>query len=81
LIKALDAGSGYRDQIERDLQKRLARAAPGPKDPAYSNRKAEVDVDRRAGPVDPPAATRVCATCSTMNDADARFCKECGGRL
>jgi hypothetical protein len=27
------------------------------------------------------AATRVCAKCSTPNDADARFCKECGQKL
>jgi hypothetical protein len=30
-----------------------------------------------------PAATRVsaCATCGTVNDTDARFCKQCGGKL
>jgi hypothetical protein len=27
------------------------------------------------------AATRVCAKCSTPNDADARFCKQCGTGL
>ena len=33
LIRQLDAGSGYRDQIERDLAKRLAQS-PGPKERA-----------------------------------------------
>ena len=31
-----------------------------------------------------PEATRdadACATCGTVNDADARFCKQCGGKL
>jgi hypothetical protein len=58
LIKQLDAGAGYRAQIERDLAKRV-----GTKD------------------VEAPAGTRACAKCSTLNDADARFCKSCGERL
>jgi hypothetical protein len=59
LIRQLDAGDGYRDQIERDLAKRLASI---PAAPASS--------DSSAG--------RLCAACSTRNDADARFCKSCG---
>jgi hypothetical protein len=27
------------------------------------------------------SATRACAACATVNDADARFCKECGVQL
>jgi len=27
------------------------------------------------------SAERVCASCETANDADARFCKACGQRL
>jgi len=59
LIRQLDAGSGYRDQIERDLAKRLG------------------DTALKA----PRPAERACAACSTVNDADARFCKNCGGKL
>jgi hypothetical protein len=92
LIRQLDAGSGYRAQIEADLQKRLGNApgsgvTPGPKDPAYVDRAA----DRRAGPLDPPVSAPdrragpldppVCARCSTLNDADAKFCKGCGAKL
>ena len=60
LMRQLDAGAGYREQIERDLVKRLGQAAR-PKEPS------------RAAPA--------CAACSTVNDADARFCKSCGQKL
>src|SRR6185436_11812446 len=55
LIRQLDAGEGYRTQIERELEKRLGQA-PVP---------AAV------------AAERVCASCATPNDLDAKFCKNC----
>ena len=58
LMKQLDAGSGYRDQIERDLAKRLGESAEKPE-----------------------RAAHVCANCSTANDPDARFCKNCGKQL
>jgi hypothetical protein len=58
LMKQLDAGSGYRSQVERDLAKRLGE----------SNDKVA-----RAG--------HTCAKCSTENDPDARFCKNCGAQL
>jgi len=59
LMRQLDAGEGYRPQIERELEKRLG------------------DVSRSAK----APAERVCAACSTANDADARFCKSCGTKL
>ena len=62
LMRQLDAGAGYREQVERDLAARL-KAAPG------SDRSAKVS----------PA--RACAGCATINDADARFCKQCGSGL
>jgi hypothetical protein len=55
LMRQLDAATGYRDQIEKDLAKRLgARAVP---------------------------VERLCSSCSTTNDQDARFCKSCGQKL
>lgn len=66
LTHQLDAGSGYRPRIERELAKRLAAAnadAPSAKAPRSA------------------AATAVCGACSTANDADARFCKGCGAKL
>jgi hypothetical protein len=60
IIRQLDAGAGYRDQIERDLAKRLGDR------PAEASR---------------PAGERACASCATVNDPDAKFCKSCGARL
>ena len=72
LIRQLDAGAGYRGQIERDLAKRLEKV-PGPQD-AGARRSEDVSTDAAA---DMP----VCAQCATANDTDARFCKGCGARL
>jgi hypothetical protein len=58
LMRQLDAGAGYRDRIERELEKRL-----GEKVPAIS------------------PSERACASCATVNDADARFCKNCGQKI
>ena len=57
LMRQLDAGTGYRQQIERDLAKRLG--------------EAEVKTP----------TVGACASCATVNDADARFCKACGAKL
>jgi hypothetical protein len=59
LMRQLDAGSGYREQIERDLAKRLSVAVKP----------------------QPPLADHACASCATVNDPDARFCKSCGQKL
>jgi hypothetical protein len=72
LMVQLDAGAGYREQIERDLAKRLSVVRP----------KASAPDGRREPPVQTHTeGSRVCATCATTNDKDARFCKECGTRL
>ena len=65
LIRQLDAGAGYRAQIERDLAKRLGQA-PAPRD---------------AASVQSSTPVAACGSCATVNDADARFCKNCGSQL
>src|SRR5712691_10604233 len=55
LMKQLDAGAGYRDQIERDLAKRLA-TPPDPKGPAHV---------RGADLSGPPAIGNFCTQCGT----------------
>jgi len=72
LIHELDAAGGYRTQIEQDLSKRLGEhAAPGGASSAQvAHGEGEGNVARRA-----------CSGCSTLNEADARFCKACGARL
>jgi hypothetical protein len=54
LMRQLDAGAGYRDRIERELEKRLGEKATA------------------------VPSERACASCGTVNDPDARFCKSCG---
>jgi hypothetical protein len=73
LMRQLDATSGFRDQIERDLAKRIgdAGAAPG----GTVRLKADTTYDKT------DSAERLCAECSTTNDEDARFCKGCGQPL
>ena len=68
LMRDLDAGGGYRAQIERDLAKRIAEVDARAKGPRQEEKGAR-------------AAERSCAACSTANDADARFCKNCGQKL
>ena len=75
LMRQLDAGAGYREQVERDLAKRLGRApraaeSSSPEQPFTDGTAAHV-----AASADSPAV-RTCASCSTANDPDARFCKE-----
>ena len=65
LMRQLDAGAGYREQIEREIEQRLGRA-PEPVSAVIGRSKQQ----------DPPYA--VCAQCQTKNDVDARFCKGCG---
>jgi hypothetical protein len=70
LMRQLDAGSVYRVEIEKEVERRLAanRFAP---------REAVADIRRESV----PAVDLSCATCNTQNDPDARFCKGCGARL
>jgi hypothetical protein len=70
LIRQLDAGVGYREQIERELRKRI-------KDAALKGPRHEVS-QTRSGKT---SAERVCAACETANDSDAKFCKGCGAKL
>jgi hypothetical protein len=68
LMEQLDAGGGYRDQIDQEIARRLAGLE------TVSPRHHE----------EPPAEaaeTRTCAECEVENDPDARFCKSCGAKL
>jgi ribosomal protein L40E len=71
LIRQLDAGTSYRQAIEAEIEKRV-----GPKP----------DTKPVAAPAVPVAATeekktKICLSCCTQNDPDARFCKGCGYQL
>jgi ribosomal protein L40E len=71
LIRQLDAGTSYRQAIEAEIEKRV-----GPKP----------EVKPAAAPAIAVAATeetrtKICLSCCTQNDSDARFCKGCGYQL
>jgi hypothetical protein len=68
LMRQLDAGSGFREQIEQDLLKRIQG------DARQKASRTEGSETRSAK----AAAERVCGSCRTANDADAKFCKSCG---
>ena len=72
LMKQLDAGgTAYREAIERELNDRLKSRAPS------SDRADGAD----ASPSAKHPAPHTCASCDTVNDPDARFCKGCGTSL
>ena len=75
IIRQLDAGAGYREQIERDLAKRIGGDG---RSPSLSGERANAD-----GPGAGLSVERSdhCASCDTVNDHDAKFCKHCGASL
>jgi hypothetical protein len=90
LMRQLDEGGGYREQIERELERRLKEIdADAPGRTSGSDRLsafAEASADRRSfsgglsGLSNDSSDALVCQ-CGTANDPDARFCKSCGTRL
>ena len=101
LMHQLDAGSLYRQEIEREVERRLSARGLGPGDSARTSapvipaepRIAIADPESwiadSESPVpdpgfavlDPDSRSIACPSCSTANDPDARFCKNCGTRL
>lgn len=67
LLRELDRGQGYRDEIEREIAKRVGPEAP--RSPEGLRHES------------PAADVRRCASCGLANDRDARFCKNCGTRI
>ena len=65
LILRLDAGGSYREQIDRELERRRGTA------PSFALGASEGKAPAEAMP-------GTCKGCGTANDADARFCKQCG---
>lgn len=82
LIRQLDAGTSYRQAIEAEIEKRVGKAAPAP---AVVMPAAAAVTPAAAAPTAPapadPARPKLCLSCCTPNDPDARFCKGCGYQL
>ena len=67
LMRQLDAGTSYRQKIEAEIEKRVHVRKP---------QEQPVATAPAATP-----ATKLCLSCCTPNDPDARFCKGCGYQL
>jgi ribosomal protein L40E len=67
LIRQLDSGTSYQQAIEAEIQKRVGPPAQA----APAAVEEQVDENR----------TKICLSCCTQNDPDARFCKGCGYQL
>jgi hypothetical protein len=80
LIRQLDAGTSYRQAIEAEIEKRV-----GPKDVEHAEARRTVSGSPGTPETAPPTAeekrTKICLSCCTQNDPDARFCKGCGYQL
>jgi hypothetical protein len=77
LMSEIEAGDDFRVLIERELTMRLKLEAAKPAvTPAPSAAQSEA-----AAPATAAVTTSTCATCATVNDDDARFCKTCGAKL
>jgi hypothetical protein len=81
ILRQLDSSAGYRQEIERELQKRLASTGVTTRDPLPA--QSSVPAEPLKAPVSTASvrAGGVMCTCGAMNDIDARFCKACGSRL
>jgi hypothetical protein len=69
LIRQLDAGANYRQAIQSEIDKRVKTPAPASASTAAPAAETA------------QATTKLCLSCCTPNDPDARFCKGCGYQL
>jgi hypothetical protein len=77
LLRQLDSRTGYRDEIEKELEKRIGspvRAAT--KVAAYDSPVAASEAVAGRN-----SSSGVRCACGTTNDPDAKFCKNCGAKL
>jgi hypothetical protein len=89
LIRQLDAGTGYRDQIEREIERRVGKGSATKQSDGFKIQDPAGTPEAHAGSQkqDPAyvqqqdPAYAVCGQCETKNDLDARFCKGCGANL
>jgi hypothetical protein len=68
LLRQLDRGASYRDEIEKEIAKRIGMPAA----PAVGRNFSSGGTASSGG---------LRCACGTANESDARFCKKCGSRL
>jgi hypothetical protein len=90
LMQQLDANSGYREQIEKELTSLVppaldeARRASSASDAAprtAPGTRPQAPGTAPQAPRSSPGTRLDCSVCGTANDSDARFCKQCGASL
>ncbi|MEO8682876.1 MAG: zinc-ribbon domain-containing protein, partial [Vicinamibacterales bacterium] len=69
---------GYREQIEKEVEKRLKSVVAEGLSPRQTATAEAVALQTAEALAVQDAA---CSSCGTANDPDARFCKSCGTRL
>lgn len=74
LIRQLDAGGGYKEQIAKEIDIRL-------KADTTDSLKADTTDSLKADTTEEQIEIGTCLSCGTLNDEDAKFCKNCGARL
>jgi ribosomal protein L40E len=81
LIRQLEAGTSYREAIEAEIEKRVG-PKPASVDAARTLSRPPVDGEPdMARPAVEEKRMKICLSCCTQNDPDARFCKGCGYQL
>jgi hypothetical protein len=83
LMRQLDAGGGYRDQIDQEVKRRLEGDGFSPRQHRVeSSNDAEVATAQAVAFQTPETSEAPeCENCGTTNDPDAKFCKNCGAKL
>jgi len=80
LMRQLDAGTGYREQIEKEIAKRVKKVG-GPQGAAPHQAETDPVLDSSENAGRPFTGRHVCPSCSVTNEPDAKFCKNCGARM
>jgi hypothetical protein len=82
LMRQLDSGANYREEIEQEIAKRVGVAPDGSVQDKRAGQGSRPGAASAAPVADSKAraVSRVCV-CGVANDPDARFCKGCGTKL
>jgi hypothetical protein len=90
IMRQLDAGAGYRQQIEQEIARRTGAPVIGPAgqdapDAGGAAKQGTIGGSVMRAPLGASPAQdlsyKVCAACQTQNDPDAKFCKACGHKV
>jgi hypothetical protein len=80
LMRQLDEGGGYKELIAKEVEQRLGRLE-GRFEGGRVSPRPEGGQTATAEAVALQTQVNACPSCETSNDADAKFCKNCGARL